>query len=272
MEDYINRAIQETQKLISFPKNLKIYIISDKKYCKFISESLPREIRRHFLKTCKEKITFSYSYKSIKLITVILTKSNKYLIKNKKALIGLLIHEIIHIKQRELGLDKKIESYFNRKNYMNRFKKLKYSKKEIQFLYDKIKENSILLLKELYSNNKIIKLNLKNYLLSYYYEQFKTKRICPQPLFYEDIKGDIKMGADAIEFELILLSIILPFYTTKHAKKLIQHLSKCYETNIKEITDKAHDIISLYISDFGKKDFDAKFFDSVFNKVYSLLK
>ena len=269
MKDYIANTIGETSRLIKFPKNLKIYIIKDKKYCSLISKTLPKEIQKHFLSSCLQKVTFSYNYKDIKLIVVVVTESNKYLLKNKKALIGLLMHEIIHLKQHEFN--KKIESAFNKKNYVKKLKKLKYNKKDIELLYNKIKDTSILLLKDLHSNNEIIKLKLENYLLSYYYGQFKTKRICPQPLFYEDIRGNVNLVSNAIEFELVLLSIILPFYTTKHAKKLIRYLSKCYETNIKEITDKCHDLVSLYLNEFGKKDFDAKFFDGIFNKVYMLL-
>ena len=85
-----------------------------------------------------------------------MTESNKYLLKNKKALTGLLIHEIIHLKQHESN--KKIESAFNKKNYVKKLKKLKYNKKDIELLYNKIKDTSILLLKDLYSNNEIIKL------------------------------------------------------------------------------------------------------------------
>src|SRR3989338_926344 len=138
MKDYIANTIEEASRLIKFPKNLNIYIIKDKKYCSLISKTLPKEIQKHFLNSCRQKITFSYNYKDIKLIVVVVTESNK-----------------------------KIESAFNKKNYVKKLKKLKYNKKDIELLYNKIKVTSILLLKDLHSNNEIIKLKLENYLLSY---------------------------------------------------------------------------------------------------------
>ena len=120
---------------------------------------------------------------------------------------------------------------------------------------------------------KILLIHL--YLIEYYLSEFDRK-VCPKPIFYKNLKENLKKDINVInlvfDFELSLLSIILPLYKIKKARKLIKYIESCYETNIKDISSRCHELINLYFTNFNKKDFSKEFLNMVFLKVYYLLK
>jgi predicted ATPase len=98
----------------------------------------------------------------------------------------------------------------------------------------------------------------------------------PKPIFYGDLKKTAKYDLDAIrlvfEFELSLISVILPLYRIKKAQELVKYISKCYEININHVSEKCHELINLYDKDFKEESFNREFLNAFFMKVYYLLK
>ena len=202
---------------------------------------------------------------------------DKVLAKKEDSLIGLLLHEISHINQINKGVYKKVLEDFEKIMGRNHqlFMKLKYEKRDLEWLFNDISTISILTLKDIYANNELVKNKLTKYLITYYKLEFDRK-ICPRPVFYGDLKKSAQYDLDLIrlvfEFELSLISVILPLYKTKRAHELVRYLSKCYESNINKVSKKCHELIILYFRDFKKKNFNKEFFNAVFRKVYSVLK
>jgi hypothetical protein len=188
-----------------------------------------------------------------------------------------LLHEISHINQINSGVYKKIYEDFEnvRKRNYDLCMKLKYNEKNLKWLFNDISTISILTLKDIYANNELIRKKLTKYLLAYYKIEFERK-ICPRPVFYGDLKKTAQYDLDLVrlvfEFELSLISVILPLYKNKQARELVRYLSRCYEVNVNAVSKKCHELIILYFRDFKKKDFNEEFFNAVFRKVYYLLK
>ena len=153
--------------------------------------------------------------------------------------------------------------------------RLKYDKKELEWLFRDISTIAVLTLKDIYANTELIRRKLVKYLLVYYKIEFDRK-ICPKPVFYGEIKKTAKYDLDVVrlvfEFELSLISVILPLYKVKRAHELVKYLSKCYEVNINDVSKKCHELIDLYFRDFRKDDFNEEFFNNIFIQIYNLLK
>jgi hypothetical protein len=269
---YIEKAVNKAKKLIKIPKTLHIYFLEKINLCYQIK--LPRNIHDRFKVACAHKTSFSFKIRDREMIIIYMDKD---LAKNPDSLIGLLLHEISHINQINSGVYKKIYEDFEnvRKRNYDLFMKLKYNEKNLKWLFNDISTISILTLKDIYANNELIRKKLTKYLLAYYKIEFERK-ICPRPVFYGDLKKTAQYDLDLVrlvfEFELSLISVILPLYKTKQARELVRYLSRCYEVNVNAVSKKCHELIILYFRDFKKKDFNEEFFNAVFRKVYYLLK
>jgi len=271
-EDYINKVLKTASKLINIPKDVEIYFIDDLDFCSCIilSKAMQNQIRQN----CKIKTSFSFIFKKRKLIAIYLEKN---LQKDKKSLVGLLLHETAHINQMQKGVYRKILNDYSKVSEKNLklIRKLKYDKKGLTNLFYRISTTAILTLKDIYANNFLISNGLVNYLLYYYKLQF-NRRICPKPFFYKLLKQaakkDMSIVSDVIDFQLAILSATLPLYRTKKAEEFIRFIEKCYQVNIQEISSKCEELITLYFNEFNKKGFNEKFFNLLFLKVYNLLK
>jgi len=271
-KNYIENTFNKTKRLIKIPRNLHIYFLENINLC--YSIKLPRNIQKRLKIACLHKISFSFKYKNRGVIIIYM---DKVLAKKEDSLIGLLLHEISHINQINKGVYKKVLEDFEKIMGRNHqlFMKLKYEKRDLEWLFNDISTISILTLKDIYANNELVKNKLTKYLITYYKLEFDRK-ICPRPVFYGDLKKSAQYDLDLIrlvfEFELSLISVILPLYKTKRAHELVRYLSKCYESNINKVSKKCHELIILYFRDFKKKNFNKEFFNAVFRKVYSVLK
>ena len=271
-KNYIENTLNKTKRLIKIPRNLHIYFLENINLC--YSIKLPRNIQKRLKIACSHKISFSFKYKNRGVIIIYM---DKVLAKKEDSLIGLLLHEISHINQINKGVYKKVLEDFEKIMGRNHqlFMKLKYEKRDLEWLFNDISTISILTLKDIYANNELVKNKLTKYLITYYKLEFDRK-ICPRPVFYGDLKKSAQYDLDLIrlvfEFELSLISVILPLYKTKRAHELVRYLSKCYESNINKVSKKCHELIILYFRDFKKKNFNKEFFNAVFRKVYSVLK
>lgn len=267
-QNYINNIIKKTKKIIRIPGEITFYFLENLNLC--FSIKLPKNLQNRFKLECNQKVSFSVKYKSKKVIVVYVTKD---LQANQNALIGLLLHEISHIKQIDNKIYNNIYSAYNEvydKN-LKLILGLNYDKTRLKQLFEDISVITTSTLKDIYANNFLIKKRLDFYLLKYYFLQFNNK-VCPKPIFYKNLKNDINSLNLVFDFELSLLSIILPLYKTKKARILVKHIESCYEINIKEISSRCHELINLYFSSFNKKDFNKDFYNLVFLKVYYLLK
>ena len=237
--------------------------------CRYIK--LPRNILEQFRLNCDHKISFSIKFKKRKFIIIYLDKA---LTKNLDALIGLLLHEVSHLIQIDKGIYKNLLKKNVQKrnfNFINKIKK--YGKPELNRLFNDLSLIISLTLKDIYANNYLIKKNLTKYLISFYKSEF-SRKICPRPFFYDNLnvdKKNLEIITKVFEFELSLLSVILPLYQTKNAQNLINFIERCYEINIQQVSEKCHDLIRLYFASFGKKEFNEEFVNLVFMKVYRIL-
>ena len=267
----IDTALNKTSKLIKIPSNIYFYFLENIDLC--YSIKLPRNIQNKFKLSCSHKSSFSFIFKKRKLIVIY---ADKQIIQNPDSLIGLLLHEISHIIQMDKKVYNQIYDGYNKTYTKNLklFNSLKYNKDELKKLFYDISLLSILTLKDIYANTYLVDKKLTKYLLAYYKTEF-DKKICPKPFFYKKIKiakNDLHVIKTVFEFELSLLSVILPLYETKSAQHIIKIIERCYEVNIQDISEKCHCLIRLYFADFKKKNFNEEFIQLVFSKVYKILK
>lgn len=276
----IARAIRKLKKITRVPRDSEFYFFESEHDGEELIRSLHRHARKSFRYVLlEEKNTFSYSHKGRKVIVVPLNKK-KYLLKNTDALVGLLAHEVTHIKQQNQGKYKVVKGAFEQVFVKNAqlLNKLPYPKKKIQSLFNTVGATAILLLKDLFANSEIIAAGKGKYLLEYYSTEFRGRKICPRPVFYEKFreaaKKDLGVIAIAFQFEFSLLATLLPFekYEGAKASRLASYISRCYELNVQEIARKCHELIYLYLDEFSyDQKFAKKFLNAIFNKVYLLL-
>lgn len=279
-EDYLKATVKKLKRLVRLPKQLEIYFLASESD----GREIVRSIHKHARKTMryvllKERNSFAYNHKGRKII-VIPINHRRFLLKSQDALLGLLLHEVMHIKQQDKGMYKVIKKSFEATFIKNQklLIKLKYPRPKLKSLFEGVGSTSILLLKDLFVNTEVIASGRAKYLLDYYRADLIGKKTCPQPVFYEKFKEAAKRDLDVItiafEFEFALLSMILPFqkYSSKKAKDLMFHINHCYEMNVQDIARKCHELIYLYLNEFSYDEkFARRFFSAVFSKVYLLL-
>jgi len=285
---FITSALFEVDKLLGIPDNIEeILIIDNPKYFNDIMHDLPEELRGPFKEAYEADLT-SVSITSGVFDLVIISinpKDEAYLERNKKALVGLISHELMHIIQRRKNLDLDI-----RKDAIKAFKKfskklnnLKYNKKEIDMLFAEVGSGANFTLKDIYANIELIKRGLGKYILEDYTNLYKTERKKFKgkiPLFYndlEDARNNLSKLRDAIIYEINLISAIAPFvYMAKKgdndARKLVNMINKYFEANIYEISYVMDDVIQYSVDHLRwSSKFRQKYFTLMFEKVYKLL-
>ena len=279
--NYVNSVLKKVKNLIKIPKNTEIFFVENIDKCNEVLADVPKDVRDLFTRICAiEKTSFALRHKNKDFIIISITKDKRYLLRDKDALVGILLHEIMHLIQIEIGLYKQLLNSYD-KTFIKNFKvlkKLPYSYFKLKKLFMNVGLTTVFLLKDLYCNSEIIKNGYGRYLLRYYDQEFKHKKTCPRPVFYDKFKKaakrDMKIIEIVLDFEFSLLSVILPFskYEGHKADRLIEHLGRCYELNIHDVARKCHELIGLYLNEFSYDTrFQERFLNSVFNKVYMLL-
>lgn len=277
---YLIDTVQKLQHVIKVPRNAEFYFFASESD----GEDLIASLHKHAQKAMRyvlleERNSFSYNHRGRKII-VVLVDRKQYLLTNKKALLGLLLHEMMHIKQQDRGLYIYIKNAFEQTFLKNErlLNKLHYQKKKIQSLFNIVGSTSILLLKDLFANSELIAASKGKYLLEYYRAELLNRKTCPRPVFYDKFKEAAQKNLDVIaiafEFEFALLATLLPFqkYADKKAETLVRHINRCYEMNVQEIARKCHELIYLYLHEFAYDEkFAKRFLNAIFNKVYLLL-
>lgn len=279
-QTYFTTTINKLRKLISIPNNTEYYFLENGGYCETLIATLHHHAKQAFRNVCvTEHNSFSYHHKRRSLIIIHL-QEKQHLLKNQKALLGLLLHETMHITQARNGLNTTLQQAHAatfEKNKQLLYKLKRYPRTKIQTLYNQTTTNSLLLLKDLSANTALIKKGLSNYLLAYYDVEFHHQKHCPAPVFYDKFKKAAQKNLDIINtafaFEFSLLSVLLPFqrYHTTKAKKIITTIKHCYEINIQDIARKCHELVSVYDHYYDDEDFPKRFLNAIFNKIYLLL-
>ena len=277
---YFLRTLKRIQHVLPVPRDVQLYILDDKSNCKTIIQRLPPSEKAAFKNICRvDKVSFSYQHNKQRLIVLTLTGTNKYLLKDQQALIGLLIHEIIHLEQMRKGNYKLLQQSYRKVFSLYTQLLTNLRQKPLLPVLDAIGQNALLLLKDLYTNGAVIKRGFSHELLHYYELEFSLKKTCPRPVFYDKLKKEVQKDPQVLvivfAFEFALLSMILPFkkYKERHAKELLKYLATCYNLNMRETLRKCGPFIDYYLAHYKKpnRDFQEKYFHLIFTKVIELL-
>ena len=277
---YFARVLKRIQHLMSAPRDVQLYILDHKTNCKYIIQRLPSTEKASFKKVCSiDKISFSYHRNKQRLIVIMITDSNAYLLKDRQALTGLLLHELIHLEHMRKGTYKLLQQSYRRVFTLYVQLLTNLHQKRLLPVLDHIGQNALLLLKDLYTNGTVIKRGFSHELLRYYEHTFSLKKTCPRPVFYDKLRREARKDPRVLQvvfaFEFALLSVVLPFkkYKERHAKELLTYIAKCYNLNMRETLRKCGPFIDYYLDHYTKpsRDFQEKYFHLIFTKVIELL-
>ncbi len=274
-EEFVGSAVKKATSLLKIPKKIKlnIFVIDNIKFCPVTSGTLKGESAKEFKKLCKEEATsMSLTYKKNNHVIIHISKFDNYLKTNKKALIGVLLHELMHIVQTNKSLDNKIRkaAIFAFNKFKKELFKIGQPKQNIINFYSNIGESTNYVLKDIYANLELINKGFTDYILEDYYNLYFSKKKCIKPKLQKQTLEQIE---NAINYQLELLSVIIPFTKVQRkpkAKKLINYLKKCYEP--KELSEEFKELTSYTLKNFSwRKNFRQNFFMIVFKKSLDLI-
>jgi hypothetical protein len=263
---FLTGIFSEVAKKLNFRQTSKLFIAfldsNSGKWCEQIIKNFKIEDKKNFRNICKNlKSASSFTFEGKEFI---LLKIDGELLQNKKAIKGLLAHELMHTTIRLSGF----ENYLEEKSYT-------YLEKYIAVLApkfgEKIAENfsvdllktAIFTLKDLIANHELIKKSFSED-IEEYYSILISGNVCPMPLFYRR-EATLEQLKAAIIFELQLLPMWLPLTLLKGARtKIHNRIRKCYEANIKELIHYTHRMHGLYPElEKDKGIFIKKFFEEL---------
>jgi hypothetical protein len=246
-KEFVERALRKVDKLIGIPEGVNILVFDNPKYCTHAAERVSKAAGRAFVRMCKEdKTSMSLTYGSYDIVIIHITKVESYMRHNFKALVGTMLHEVMHTIERRKGLDLNVrdDAIAAYEEFLDEMPKLPYPPKVIADLFASIGRDANHVLKDVYVNTELVKRGLGDYVFEDYYNLYSHKGRCPAPVFYQDLKKDIKKDVtlvrDVIDFELTLFSILAPFLLegdegVLRARKLFKQIAECYEVNIAEV-------------------------------------
>ena len=278
---FVESAVDKATKLIKPPKNLKVFIIDKVNQCPFVAADLKGFGQKAYEKFCRtEKTSMSVTTDDHEHVIVFITKDDAYLRTNKTALIGTLIHELMHTYQRRKKIDDKI---FDDLNYVYskwwpKFRKLDYNKKELRKAILDILDEAGYALKDIYDNRELIRKGLGKYILEDYSNLYGGSRTCPKPLEFQKLHGAVRKRLDILpkvmNFQVSLLAVVIPFemWHKKKAEHMADRLERCYGISLTKVTYEFDDLINFVKKNYGwEKSFRRKFFNMIMQKTYSLL-
>lgn len=272
---FISDAFSKLSELIDVPENLEVYFLDKVDDCEKLN--LPRRTIEMFKNNIRKgKTSFSYAHNERKIVLMLVNKNSEYLVKNKKALIGLLLHEVKHAIQANRRLYTHVSKNMM-KALIENLQGRKLSRIEEKVLI-RTGFSAALFLKDVYANIELIRNGLADYLLENYMAEFNSRKTCPIPVFYDDLKKDLKKNPlllhDLFLFQFALLSILIPFEKTNNSRaiKLKRHIERCYQAKIKDIVESFSDVRELMFNiDSENDDFQMMFFKMILAKVLAFL-
>ncbi len=283
-EDFVRSALLEIYLKDEMPGSVEYIVFLDnasnfEKIIKYIPVEARKKIKSVY---SSDPTSLSITYKHFDIIIISVTsKEEQYLKTNRKALSGLLMHELMHLKQRRHGLDTKIERDGKKeiRKIASKVITLDYPKKEVEDAFFEVFEACSYMLKEIYDNLEIVRKGEGSFILEDYSNLYKKKTT---PFFFDSIgkikaKKDIETLKKAFIYETNLMSVVIPFTLLAKkgsipAKKFIQHIRNYYESSIFEIAGNFTEIIEYAINHFSwAPSYRRKIFNLVFEEFYKLI-
>lgn len=281
-QNHFSRVLQRLSRRFLLRTPLTVYLLqaqTEQNYRQLVRQ-LPVFHRKPFLLLAqKGKTSFSFLYRNIAILVLIITPRRKFLTTDSQALQGIVAHELMHLREMERGTYQRLHTVYRAvwRSFLPRIKQLRHPG-AVRVL-KRVGAAAELLLKDLYVNSTLIQQNYSHALLAYYFREFRQQKVCPRPVFYDKLKRAIKKNSAVLEevfvFEFALLSIILPFqkYHPVHAQRLLAYIERCYRLNIKEITRKCGPLVTYYLAHYHtpSPQFERRYFTLLFEKLFELL-
>jgi len=297
-EHYIKATILDIYLKWKIPDNIEeILIIDDKKHFSTISKRIPQKFRKEFKETyMNDPTSLSITAGDFDLIIISITQPNEqYLKKNKKALEGLIAHELMHVELRRMGFDYDVEKLAD--NALKNFIKSNFKrgeKKEYYNIFNEIKNQCTYVIKDIITNLNLIDVGMGDEMFEDYYNYYinqktlKTANLNINSVKNSNICSNLskkkcneiykkQLGIDvgtSILFELSLLPVIIPYGKewinkgTRKYKKLINFIGDNYEILVRDIAEDMDKLIKMsFNSKFDKKYFQ-HFYDYMFKIAY----
>ena len=217
----------------------------------------------------------SLTYDHFDLIIISITQpGDQYLKHNRKALTGLLAHELMHVIQRRRNLDKRIhdDALFVFERMIPKLSKLNLDVRDVSKIFTEIGKSANFTLKDLYDTFELFDTGMAEFTLEDYYNLYKT---CSKPIFYHTIHDrNLVNIVKAICYEINLLSAIIPFTAlarrgrgkvNNKARELLKHIDNCYLVNIKAVHKEFKPLIEYCLKNFSwRAEFRRKYFRMIF--------
>ena len=179
-EHYIKATILDIYLKWKIPDNIEeILIIDDKKHFSTISKRIPQKFRKEFKETyMNDPTSLSITAGDFDLIIISITQPNEqYLKKNKKALEGLIAHELMHVELRRMGFDYDVEKLAD--NALKNFIKSNFKrgeKKEYYNIFNEIKNQCTYVIKDIITNLNLIDVGMGDEMFEDYYNYYINQK------------------------------------------------------------------------------------------------
>ena len=234
--------------------------------------------------------SFSWGLQEFEFIFIILTDLDKHFLDQPTALIGLLIHEIMHGIERQRGLEDDlkrslaitIQTFYDLADLVSK----EYIKDDIITLFKNIGEIAVYTLKDLYVNREALERGFATEILEQYKSLFYLNdsdgAILP-PIELELTEIDKTKHHDLKEFEKAFITILglvpawLPFVKISHgfekdqALEIRAFIDKTY-SQVSVISERFRHLENVYLNEFSySPNFHKIWFTEVFSIVIDLL-
>ena len=265
--------IQESYKLNS-PEFSKLFI----------------DLKKHLKDT---DTSFSWGCEELELIFIIKTDDEDNLLEHPPALIGLLIHELLHSVERQRGLEDDLKrslaiSMDTFQRFADLIPEAKYKKEDLTALFKEIGETAIYVLKDLYVDREAIERGYGTEILEQYKSTFNLHdeldgSVSKLPEITLDLEQLDPNNIDLEEFKLafiVLLGLIptwLPFvriskgFEREQALELRSFIDSTYK-KVSLISKRFHHLENMYLTDFAfTRSFHTKWITEIFSIAVDIL-
>ncbi|MHA2362474.1 MAG: hypothetical protein ACXAC7_00855 [Candidatus Hodarchaeales archaeon] len=278
----IEKLISQTQFFFFFStesKSEELTLVL-KSHLENIPETEVDEFLAHYE---SQTISFSWGHEEREYIFIIITEIDKQILVDPPALIGLLIHEIVHGLQRQRGLEDDLQrSLFLTIEIFETLASMipNYPNDVLINMMKEIGQNALFVIKELYTNTECLERGYGSEVLAHYHTLFEideNKQKSLTPLNINLIKDSSTNQYDINEFQkayMVLLTLVpawLPFlrvrdrYEKKQALEIRRFVNMMY-SQVKPLRGYFDHLENIYLVDYTfTSHFHRRFFSEVFS-------